>query len=62
MQKAEDEEERRLASLEAGERDGSDFTQWQEEMKQRGAVESLAEIQRKHLVSSWLIVFISLYH
>lgn len=50
VQRVEDEEERRLANLEAGERDGSEFTRWQEEMKQREAVEKLTEIQRKHLV------------
>ncbi len=50
VQKVENEEERRLASLEAGERDGSEFTSWQEEMKQKEAIEKLADIQRKHLV------------
>lgn len=40
----------RLASLEAGQRDASDFIRWQEEMKQREAAEKLADIERKHLV------------
>lgn len=40
----------RLANLEAGQRDASDFIKWQEEMKQREAAEKLAEIERKHLV------------
>ncbi len=50
VQRVEDEEEKRLASLEAGEKDASEFTRWQEEMKQREAAEKLADIQRKHLV------------
>ncbi|XP_064382456.1 cilia- and flagella-associated protein 99-like isoform X1 [Halichondria panicea] len=49
VQRVEDEEEKRLASLEAGEKDASEFTRWQEEMKQREAAEKLADIQRKHL-------------
>ena len=40
----------RLASLEAGQRDASDYIKWQEEMKQRAAAEKLADIERKHLV------------
>ena len=39
----------RLASLEAGERDGAEFTRWQEDMKQREAAERLAEVERRHL-------------
>lgn len=40
----------RLASLEAGQRDASDYIKWQEEMRQRAAAEKLADIERKHLV------------
>ncbi len=50
VQRVEDEEERRLANLEAGEKNGSEFTRWQEEMKQKKAIEKLADTQRKHLV------------
>ena len=42
----------RLASLEAGQRDASDYIKWQEEMKQRAAAEKLADIERKHLVNT----------
>lgn len=42
----------RLASLEAGQRDDSEYLKWQEEIKQREAAEKLAEIERKHLVST----------
>lgn len=44
----------RLASLEAGQRDASDYIKWQEEMRQRAAAEKLADIERKHLVSTRL--------
>ncbi len=40
----------RLASLEAGQRDASDYIKWQEEMRQRTAAEKLADMERKHLV------------
>jgi hypothetical protein len=41
----------RLASLEAGQRDASDYIKWQEEMRQRTAAEKLADMERKHLVN-----------
>lgn len=49
IQKAEEEEEKRLAKLEAGQKDGSEFQKWQEEMKQKDTAKTLAEIKRKHL-------------
>ena len=60
VQRVEDEEEKRLASLEAGEKDASEFTRWQEEMKQREAAEKLADIQRKHLVSHLYVIHIAI--
>lgn len=41
----------RLAGLEAGEGDSSEFLKWQNEMKQMDAAEEKAENERKHLVS-----------
>ena len=61
VQREEDEEEKRLASLEAGERDASEFTRWQEEMKQKEMAEKLAEIERKHLVRATSTIVL-LYH
>lgn len=50
IQREEDEEEKKLASLEAGQGDSYEFTKWQEEMKQRDLAEQLVEVERKHLV------------
>ncbi|XP_065883356.1 cilia- and flagella-associated protein 99-like [Dysidea avara] len=49
IQRAEEEEIKKLASLEAGGRDDSEFVRWQEDMKQREITEKTAEIERKHL-------------
>lgn len=49
IQKVEEEEMKKLASLEAGGRDDSEFVKWQEEMKQKEIAEKTAEIERKHL-------------
>jgi hypothetical protein len=42
-------QEKRLANLEAGEKDDTEFMRWQEEMKQHEAAERLAEVERRHL-------------
>ncbi|CAI8002518.1 Cilia- and flagella-associated protein 99 [Geodia barretti] len=42
-------QEKRLASLEAGEKDSGEFTRWQEDMKQREAAERETEVERRHL-------------
>ena len=40
----------RLARLEAGDKDASDYLEWQQQLKQKAAAEEAAEIERKHLV------------
>ena len=49
VMKEEEEEERKLSSLEAGQKDDADFVKWQEEMKQQGIAAAMAAIERKHL-------------
>ena len=40
----------RLAKLEAGDGDASEYLEWQREQREKEAAESVAEIERKHLV------------
>jgi hypothetical protein len=49
IQRVEEEEEKRLAYLVAGNRDDSEFIKRQEEMKQMEEVQKLAEQQKRHL-------------
>ncbi|XP_019859478.1 PREDICTED: cilia- and flagella-associated protein 99-like isoform X2 [Amphimedon queenslandica] len=49
IQKLEEEEERRLAGLEAGERDTADYFKWQGEVKEETAARRLAEQKKRHL-------------
>ncbi|XP_070540652.1 cilia- and flagella-associated protein 99-like [Ptychodera flava] len=48
-QKKEDEELKKLARLESGARDATDFLQWQSEMRQKDMDENLAEIEQRRI-------------
>ena len=56
----------RLADLDAGGRDTTEYYKWKEEMAQRDAAEEKARVERKHLVSSmwylWTCVCVCTHH